>query len=77
MIASGFDILPPCFLWDVIACIKSFDLNIHLKLQKTAETFKSFENKNGQKAILTGCQISWGRGWLHTLRPPGLSLTLV
>ena len=33
---------------------KSFDLNIHLKLQKTAETFKSFDNKNGQKAILTG-----------------------
>ena len=33
---------------------KSFDLNIHLKLLKTAETSKSFENKNGHRAILTG-----------------------
>ena len=33
---------------------KSFDLNIHLNLQKTAEMSKSFENKNGHRAILTG-----------------------
>ena len=33
---------------------KSFDLNIYLKLLKTAETSKSFENKNGHRAILTG-----------------------
>ena len=27
---------------------------MHLKLLKTAETSKSFENKNGYRAILTG-----------------------
>ena len=58
-IASQFDILPLLFLWDVKSCVhKSFDLNIYVKLKKTLETSKSFENNIQSCAIQSTFETS-------------------
>jgi len=58
-IASPFDISPLRFLWDVKCSIhKSFDLNIHVKLKKTSETSKSFENSIQSCAIQSAFETS-------------------
>ena len=58
-IASPFDISPLRFLWDVKCSIhKSYDLNIQVKLKKTSETSKSFENSIQSCAIQSAFETS-------------------